>query len=479
MRILFILPNVDSSYKLSIHFGIAYIAGVLKSNGYKDIRFLSVSNINEYDYVIKEVLLFKPDIVGFTSVETQFTNVINISKRIKEVWKCAIVCGGVFPTIFPECLKDAECLDGVFCGESEMAFFKFVRAIEKGEDYHSVENFCFCDSQSGQIVKNNLLSQESNLDHLGFPDREIFNFQSVIDLQGNAAPFMFNRGCPYNCSFCSNHVLASVYGKRSNSTRKRSVDSCVAEIKDLGSRYRFDIIQIWDDLFTSDRKWLYEFLDKYKSDIKKPFMCTTRSNLCDEELFKRLKEGGCYRVHMSLESGNDFIRNKVMRRNISREKVVQSFNLANKYKIQTNASSIIGLPFETEEMIKETISLLGSLKVDSPGVNIFYPYIGTRLREVCEEYGLIEHERKHNIRERRESVLNLPHISSGKLHYYYDNFEDLVRQKEGILSYLKFKAKAVGRRIAKMILPYNMQNIIRKAKINKIKTENFPVNLES
>ncbi|MBU4443497.1 hypothetical protein KJ656_00215, partial [bacterium] len=64
---------------------------------------------------------------------------------------------------------------------------------------------------------------------------------------------------------------------------------------------------------------------------------------------------------------------KIMKRNISKETIIKSFNLANKYGIQINASSIIGLPFETEDMIKETITLLGSLKVDSPGVNIFYP----------------------------------------------------------------------------------------------------------
>lgn len=474
MRILFILPDVDSFHKLYIHFGIAYISGFLKKNGYDDIQFLTVTSVDDYKGVVNEAVSFKPDIVGFTSVETQFSNVINLSKLIKEVWKCVIVCGGSFATLYPDCIKDAPHLDGVFIGESEGAFLKFVKAVEQGKDFHAIENFYFYDGNEGRVVKNNLLPKETDLDRLGFPDRSIFNFQKVIDSYGGAAPFMLNRGCPYNCTFCSNHALAYVYGSLSNLTRMRSVDSSIEEIKDVSERYKFGVVHIWDDLFITNRKWLYEFLDKYKSKIKKPFMCTTRSNLCDDELFKKLKEGGCYRVHMSLESGNDFIRNTVMRRNISRDTVIKSFELAHKYGIQVNSSSIIGLPFETENMIKETISLNGVLRIEFPGANIFHPYKGTHLRDVCVEYGMIEREQNYGIRERRESVLKSPYITKERLQYYHDNFEVLVRRKEGILPYLKAKIK----KIAKDVLPLNMQQMIRNVRAKKSAVDSFPSNLQ-
>lgn len=461
MKILFILPDVDSFHKLEIHFGIAYIAGYLKANGYKDIRFTTVSSVEDYDRVVREVADYRPDIVGFTSVETQFNNVKNLSRLIKEKHKCLIACGGAFPTIFPDCIKDAEHVDALIRGESEDAFLKFVRAVENKEDYHHIENVCYYDAREDRIVKNPLLPLENDLVRFGFPDRGIFNFQAVIDYDGGA-PFMFNRGCPYNCSFCSNHALASVYGNKRNITRRRNVESCLAEIRDVNAKYRFDVIHIWDDLFTFDRKWLYEFLDKYKTDVKKPFMCTTRSNLCNDEMFKKLKNAGCYRVHMSLESGNDFIRNRVLKRDISRDAIVKSFGLAKKYGIEINASSIIGLPFETEAMIRETIDLLGLLRVESPGVNVFYPYKGTRLREVCEEYGMIDLDVKYDIQERRESILNLPHISKSRLNYYQQNFEALVRRKQGVLPYLRHLARPLAVKVAKFVLPRNVQEGIRR-----------------
>jgi radical SAM superfamily enzyme YgiQ (UPF0313 family) len=457
MKILFILPDVDSFHKLNIHFGIAYISGVLKSNGYNNIRFLTVKSNDDYERVISEAVSFKPDIVAFSSVETQFGNVMRLSQKIKDALNCIIVCGGVFTTISPECVKDAESLDGIFLGESEMAFLKFVRTVENGKDFRETENFCYYNKDEDRVVKNSLMPLENDLDRLGFPDRDIFNFQEVINYYDGAAPFMFNRGCPYKCAFCSNHVLASFYHKKSNTTRRRSVDSCIKEIIEVNKKYTFDIIHIWDDLFTSKRSWLYEFLEKYKSEINKPFMCTARSNLCDDELFRKLKKGGCYKVHMSLESGNDFIRNKIMARNISKELIKKSFNQASRNGIKVSASSIIGLPFETENMIQETIDILAALNVESPGVNIFYPYTGTALRKVCEDYGMISSDRKYDSRERRETVLQLPHISKARLQYYHDNFEALVRKKEGIVPYLKLQSKVT----AKKILPPYLLNIIK------------------
>jgi radical SAM superfamily enzyme YgiQ (UPF0313 family) len=457
MKILFILPDVDSFHKVYIHFGVAYISGFLRANGYDNIKFLTVTSVDDYGYIVNEAASFNPDIIGFTSVESQFCNVISLSKMLKEACKSVIVCGGAFPTLYPECVKMATHLDGIFIGESEGAFLKFVKAVEQGKDYRVIENYCFYDKNDDRIVKNNLLPIEGNLDSLGFPDRDIFNFQMVINSHG-AAPFMFNRGCPYNCSFCSNHALAITYGKHSNIIRRRSVDSCIAEIENVASKYNFDVIYIWDDLFILDRKWLYDFLYKYRRQIKKPFMCCTRSNLCDDELFGKLKEGGCYKVHMSLESGNDFIRNKILKRNISSETIIKSFNIAHKYGIQVNASSIIGIPFETENMIKETISLLGALRIENPSVNIFYPYKGTHLRDVCVEYGMIEREINFSFRERRESVLKSPYITKEKLQYYHDNFELLVRREEGIAPFLGVKLK----RISKIILPQKIQQVIRK-----------------
>jgi len=447
---------------LGIHFGIAYISSYLKKNGYKNIKFLSVTSVNDYSNIVKQISKFEPDIVGFSSVETQFGNVIALSELIKKSCNCIIVCGGAFPTLCPKSVKDAPYLDGIFRGESEGAFLELVKAVEEGRNYRNIDNFCYYDKDNDRVVTNKLMPLETDLDKFGFADRDIFDFQSLIDSWNGAALFVFNRGCPYNCSFCSNHALAEVYGRTSNLIRRRSVESCIAEIKDMMSKYRFDVIYIVDDLFVANRKWLYAFLDVYKKEVNKPFMCTVRSNICDDELMRRLKAAGCFKVHMSVESGNDFIRNEVLNRNISRAKMMESYKIAKKYKIKVNASAVIGLPYETEDMIKETIAFLGSLKIASPAVNIFYPYIGTRLRDLCIKEGVLNLSKNYSARERRESVLDLPQISRERIQYYSDNFEGLVRRKEGFFSYAKYRTREIVRMVMPVFLKKIVKRILRK-----------------
>ncbi|MFQ5801486.1 MAG: hypothetical protein ACE5JQ_01150, partial [Candidatus Methylomirabilales bacterium] len=73
------------------------------------------------------------------------------------------------------------------------------------------------------------------------------------------------------------------------SVRYRSVDSTIEEIKTTVERYRLSpasILLFSDDLFTLNKKWLYEFLPKYEREIGLPFMCNTRSNIASEELFE-------------------------------------------------------------------------------------------------------------------------------------------------------------------------------------------------
>ena len=120
-------------------------------------------------------------------------------------------------------------------------------------------------------------------------------------------------------------------------------------------------VAIGDDLFSINKNWLEEFLPRYKREIGLPFMANIRSNVTNQEYFQKLADAGCKYVLMSVESGNDYIRNEVMKRGISRQKMFDSFEWANKAGVQTNANTIIGLRFETPEMIEDSIQ---TIKVD-------------------------------------------------------------------------------------------------------------------
>jgi radical SAM superfamily enzyme YgiQ (UPF0313 family) len=166
---------------------------------------------------------------------------------------------------------------------------------------------------------------------------------------------------------------------------------------------------------------------------------------------------------MAIESGNDFIRNNVYKRNISRKVMFNSFELAYKYKLRTCSPCVIGAPFETPEMIEDSINTVAQLNVTEKGVNIFFPYRGTPLREVCEENGFLPDFKEVSVIERKESILNLPTIKKEEIQYYHDNWERLLLQKMGARSrfgslckdkYLTLTDNPLGKK-AKYIVNHN------------------------
>jgi len=178
-------------------------------------------------------------------------------------------------------------------------------------------------------------------------------------------------------------------------------------------------------------------------------------------MFKRLREAGCYRVIMSIESGNDFIRNKVMKRNISKEQIYNSFNWAHEFGLETNGITIIGLPYETKETILETIKIVAETSGVFTDTNIFYPYKGTELYELCKKENLLNEEKLGRpLKERREVVLELPTITRTEIQYFYDNFEELVLQHKSPFYRIKNK-------IRKIFSKYFKENVAWKAVKNK------------
>ena len=136
---------------------------------------------------------------------------------------------------------------------------------------------------------------------------------------------------------------------------------------------------ITDDIFGLNKKWRREFLKLYRERIKIPFNCLLRCDVVTEDFMENLAESYCNKIAFGVESGNDYIRNVVMDRDMERKTIVNAFALAKEYNIQTQSANVIGVPGETKEMLMDTVRLNRELKPTNTVVNIFYPYKGTPL----------------------------------------------------------------------------------------------------
>ena len=429
-----VFPDFDSWHGLPYHAGIASLGATLQAHGYT-VKAKHISDRSQYPVIMQEVLDLQPAVVGFTTVETQYTYVQEMAAMIKESHPCITVVGGTHITLYPQALleENSESLDCGMRGDSEGPFLDLVEKVRKGEEFLDIDNVCFRHPKTGELTQNPLRPLEQDLSVLPHPATELFEYQNIIN-ENQIALFHFNRGCPYPCTYCSAQKIALQYGSIKEGLRKRPVENVIEEIKFTLGKYNVPsetLLFFTDDLFTLNKDWLYKFLDLYEVEIGRPFWSTARSNTASDEQFDRLSSAGCRTIMMAIESGNDFIRNKVMKRNVSRKVMFRSFELANKYSIKTCAPCVIGVPFETPEMIEDSINTVAQLNITEKGVNVFYPYRGTPLRTVCEENGFLPDFSKVKAIERKESVLNLPTIKKEEIKHYHDNWERLILQRMG------------------------------------------------
>src|SRR3989344_4254478 len=414
MNVLFIYPIAPPEVsEMGFQQGIGCISAMLKQKGHKT-ALLCLSSFNR-SVIRKKILSFKPDIIAISSTSDYIPLVREFVGFVKKEYDIPIVLGGVHATIAPEDAIKIPGLLGIFRGEGEYAFTEFVDAFEQKRDFSKIQNFWFKEGKS--IVRNEIRHFIDDLDTIPFPDRELFDFQELIK-QRKDAEFMGSRGCPFQCTYCINHSLIKLYSGKGRFVRYRSVDNLLREMKEVISRYDVKMVGLHDDTFTLNKAWLEEFCKKYPVEVNLPFWCNARVDTVNKEIAEILKRAGCVEVRMAIESGNEDIRQRILKKNASTGQIIKAFDLVHAAGMTTFTFNMIGLPYETEENIKETIRLNRRVNPSVLQVSIFRPYPYTELFDICKKNGWISN-RKLSTYFDKVSMLNLPTISQDKLAYYF------------------------------------------------------------
>jgi len=156
------------------------------------------------------------------------------------------------------------------------------------------------------------------------------------------------------------------------------------------TRYPTEVVYFQDDTFIIDKKWLRQFSLEYSKRIGLPFHCHVRPNLVDEEIVDLLKKANCYSVHIAAEAADDFIRNEILNRAMTREEIYNAVGLLKKYGIKIMLQNMIGLPGGSLEKDLETLKLNIKCRPEYAWVSIFQPYPRTQIAEFCREQKLYD-----------------------------------------------------------------------------------------
>ncbi len=392
MHVLFIYPDIleQGDWTGNFYHGIAYLAAVVKQAGHSASLIHITRRMDRETFLAKveeKICNHRDTLVAFSSTTNQFPFVVQFSRWAKEFCDCPVICGGIHATLNAEEVISVPAIDIVCQGEGEQPLVELCDRLEQGKRMDDIANL-WCRS-SGHVVKNPLRPVIRDLDTLPFPDRDIYEYPKLMLEKEGKAVFMASRGCPFDCTYCCNHALREIYSLN-HTVRFRSPVNVIAELTQTKKRYPF-IKGIWfdDDILPLKKTWFREFALAYAEKISLPFGCNIHPNLVDEQTVGLLKICGCVRIGLGIESGCDFIRNKVLNRPVTRQQIVSAFAMLREAGIRAYSYNIIGLPNETPSDMLETIKLNAAVKSDESQATMFFPYRGTRLHQVCRDHGLI------------------------------------------------------------------------------------------
>jgi len=172
--------------------------------------------------------------------------------------------------------------------------------------------------------------------------------------------------------------------------RYRSVESVIAEVKELIKKYRVKYISFQDDIFTLRKSWVLELCRGIKKEnIRIQWSAQSRVNTFDEELAREMSNAGCVCIFFGFESGSQRILD-FLKKDITAEQSLNAARLCRKYGILILADYMLGVPTETEKEVEETYQMIKKIRPELNSPTYFVPIPGSYLYEYCQEKKLIK-----------------------------------------------------------------------------------------
>jgi len=350
--------------------GLGIISAVALKEGHKTY----LCEINSQD-PFKCISNLNPDVVAYSSSTGEAKHYLRLNRLIKEKFPNVFtIMGGPHPTFFPQVIFE-DSLDAICLGEGENAFVDLLYALDKKQSIDKIPNLLTKNNKENFTIRNLV----EDLDTLPLPDYALLYDNTPMG-RYPLKSFIVSRGCPYDCTYCFNASWRKLYSDKGKLVRRHSVNYVVDDIKSVKDRWSLSFIKFYDDIFTySADEWLEEFSKKYRDSVNLPFFVLTRADLLTEDIVKLLKYAGCHTISMSIEAGNEGIRNKILKRWMSDQQIIDAHRLCDKYGIYTFTNCIVGLPGASIKNELESINLAVKVKADWAEFPIFHPYPGTEL----------------------------------------------------------------------------------------------------
>jgi radical SAM superfamily enzyme YgiQ (UPF0313 family) len=355
--------------------GLMYLSALAKKQGHACELFAAPL---EKD-LLRSLGAYNPDLVGFSVITGAHHWMLETARRVRSMMpRALIIAGGPHPTFFPRLIED-ERIDIIARGEADISFPRLLDAVSHGADYASCPGIWA--KRDGVIFRNEVAQLVNDLSSLPHPDRSLYTKYPFF-ARHSEVPFSTTRGCPYRCAFCYNHVKLDLYRGKGAYLRTRNVEDVITEMEE--ARVLFPAMRtviLYDDIIGLDTQWLDEFSGQYRRRIGLPWFTSIRADLIDEFVVRKLKEAGCFCLSIGVETGDEQLREEVLKKRISNAQYVKAAGLLKVAGIKVRTSNMLFLPGEDIRKALTTIAVNRQMKADFAWAYTLQPYPGTALYE--------------------------------------------------------------------------------------------------
>ena len=305
-----------------------------------------------------------------------------------------IVVGGPHVNVLPEQTIAHPLIDYALTGPGQASAPKFSKFMQGEVGFSDVPG---------------IVTWKNGGAHFGLPNtprsRDIGKYPwSLIDVRkyirndptvaSRTLNYVSSQGCVYKCRFC--YELSSYNRKWSS----QPAQSLLNDIEKMVREFGVNGIKFYDaDWFINIRR-SKDFCDglisrdlgiKWAASINPNDVVKARR--LEPDLMEAVAASGCNRLLMGIESGSDRVLDEVVKKEISKNDVLNVAKEIAEIGIMGSYTFIVGFPGETESEMAETYDFLNTLRELDPQpetrVHLFAPYPGTPLYLEAVKYGFI------------------------------------------------------------------------------------------
>lgn len=361
--------------------GLLSIAAYIENHGYNVNVIDNNAERLDLEKLIKKILKTDPKVVAFHITSLTYPEVRNCLEQIKNENEDIIkIAGGPLASMYPEIVAGNPNIDFVIRNEGEITLHELLTKIEKDGNIKDIQGISY---KKGKKIIHNMqrpfiedldglpLPARHLIDMSKYPRRELFFDAYPVDALGTS------RGCPFNCKFCSSdrYMFYRTY-------RFRSAKNIVDEIELLIEKYKTKGLYFREDLFTVNKKRLFEICDEIKiRKIDIPWLCESRVDTVSKEKLKKMKSAGCEAIWFGCESGSQKVLDSI-NKEITVSQIENAFKWCREVGITTGAAFVIGFPNDTIEDINKTMDLARRIRPNYAWARI---YIGSPRSPIYEE----------------------------------------------------------------------------------------------